>query len=428
MATYTRREPTLREQLIAAMGLRYDPFVSSVSESLPAADFGATYVDPTPSLLDRLILPSHAFVFADYGMGKTATRLALEFFLRDNDEPSPTLSISYTPRMLDVILASSQELYLHHAEALVRAMADDMVIQFIERYSERSDLRPLAVIDAPGTDPLASSSETQRTALRRQTGMISPALRRVLQGLAHGSISGTSIWHDIRPAVRYVEVTPQLQQLVALMVDVPRVPADLDLQAALADAQLLGFQDVFVLVDAIDAGSIKVEALERFLEPLIAIIVSLRQSPVFFKFFLPQTLKPYFNEFIRLQLRDLTAPIEVAKINNIPESFLIRIVNERFAAASNERFATIDSQRANTSSSNNVRIRNLDWFRGEGLSDSIQSILAGMARGSPRRMIELVSSLLDFHSTHGFRDGGRRWMTPSEWENFLVNVAHSPLA
>src|SRR5262249_14443771 len=84
-------EPTLRRQLVAAMGLRYDPLVTSVSESDAAPDFGEIYVDPRPSLLDLLKHRTSALVFADYGMGKTATRLALEYALRNSYEGQPPL-------------------------------------------------------------------------------------------------------------------------------------------------------------------------------------------------------------------------------------------------------------------------------------------------------------------------------------------------
>jgi hypothetical protein len=398
---------TLRRQLIQAMGMRYDPLMTSVSESESAPDFGEIYVDPQPSLLDLLRQPSHALVFADYGMGKTATRLALEYALRNTHAAQPALCVTYTPHISRQDRAAAGPTLEQHLAALGTDVAIDLVIQLIER----ADKNPQML------------SEQQRAALLRQAGSLPLRMRRRFRDAARaseGDLKDGIIWRDIRAIVRHVAVTPQWHEWVKqIAFDSAGSPQPVSWEQTLADARILGFPQIYILIDAVDedigaaeSGVLDRAALRATVAPLLAEMQQFYGQNVMLKCFLPADLQELAQIRDHGQFEGLTVPIEIVNIAQVSQAHLEAIVNERLQAAS----------------VSNASFRSLDWFKGPDVDQSIQSHLAFIARGSPRRMIELSSQLLDYHSHHGFKTDGRIWLTYSEWQAFLARLDALSLA
>lgn len=384
-------KPPLRQQLIAAMGMGYDPLINSVSESDPAPDFGEIYVDPKPSLLDMLKRPASTLVFADYGMGKSATRLALEHTLRNSYEAQPALCVTYTPHLARLDELSSDAILSQHLAAITTELATDLIIQLLERRNLTASML----------------SDAQAAALQRQAHALPLRVRhRIRDAAAQADRLPDGIcWKDIRAVVRYVAVTPQWRELIDRIAGsfVSGAPRPVSWEQALADTQTLGFRHVFLLIDAVDEGVSTLDALRGIVEPLFNAIEQFHSYNVLIKCFLPSDLEELFQTQYKKRFQGLTVPVEIATITEAPIDYLVAIVNERLQAA-----GTSDAS-----------YRGLDWLKGPDLAESIQAHLALLARGSPRRMIELASQLLDFHSTHGFKEDKRLWLTAAEWHSFV---------
>jgi hypothetical protein len=177
-------------------------------------------------------------------------------------------------------------------------------------------------------------------------------------------------------------------------------------ESILADVRELGFNRVYLLIDAIDEAEVEPDQLYAVAAPLLNAMPQFRCQGVFLKWFLPLQLRKPIQERYAESTHGLTEKIAIDTIEAASPIQLQSIVDERFEAASisNESF------------------RGLDWFISPDLGESIQHRLIKMARGSPRRIIDLVSRFLDFHSTHGFKDSGRLQIHSEEWHQFIAQL------
>jgi hypothetical protein len=387
-----------RRRLIEAMGLAYDPFSSSVGESDVPANFETVYVEPRESLLDALKQPQHSFVFADYGMGKTATRLALEYLVRSTPGSPLILTVPYTPRLNDLLAPFKRGSLERHLSAIGRTLAIDLVVHVLERFN----------------DSLPDYSELQLEALRRQVGVLPRRFRELLQRLPREELKAPP-WCRLRPVVRHVTATSTWKDLIARIAlppnsQAPRTPS---WEQAISDAHLLGFDLVYVLVDALDEGAQDPKDLaSRVLDLPFALIHAFDTYSVYLKNFLPLSLTESFNRMPQRALQGLTLVDEPATIDYVSAEHLQAIIRERLLAAS----------------TSNSSFRTLDLFRDDDLKDSIEARLAILAQGSPRRMLQLASLLLDFHARYGFRDQDRLVITAQEWETYQNEAKNLGLA
>lgn len=384
---------TLRAQLINAMGLAYDPFSSGVSEKDLAPDFGSIYVDILPGLLNELQRPEASCLFANYGMGKTATRIALEYALRLARSPT-VLSVTYTP-MIEQQAAEGENSLQRILDAIALDLRIDLLVQYIERLPER---------DAAGDMALGP---LQQQALVRQARSLptwfSAPMRAALADLQNDS----AFWRPLRPVVRYVPVTPGWRALVGTLASAIRsgatpVPS---WHETVEDVRSLGFEQIYVLVDAVDEGRYGTDAYLEVVRPLLMAAEDLASQQIYLKFFLPTELKDVVCMRNDLFSRDLTLLRPIATIDAISPADLGELINDRFEAAS----------------TSTASFRSLDWL-GQELGESVQGRLIESAKGSPRRLIELVSAMIDFHSLNGFRHEERLWLTRAEWQRFLDDV------
>lgn len=394
----TARGPR-RSTLISTMGLAYDPFSHAFSEGDPAPDFQSIFVDPTPSLLDKLQRRGHLVILADYGLGKTATRLALEYVLRSARAQPPCLCVTYTPSLEDLAHHGADDLLEHMLRDMAAAAAIDLVVQFIERLDDL---------------PRMLSAE-QSAALARQARALPQQVQKRFQQVAREAHHDGALWRGdravsgIRPVVRHVATTRRWRlavEVIAAAASGQRVPQPWD--RSLADARTLGFGEVVLLVDAIDEQQIDPAVQTELIAPLLAHAPALEERQVSMKCFMPAP-EPSIARSMSTFMNTLTSSIEIATIERGTQDDLLSIVHERLEAAS----------------ASPTSYPTLDWFKRDDIAESLEVKLAQLADGSPRRMMELVSAFLDYHSEHGFlhvQERGRPWITRAEWQEFLARV------
>lgn len=381
---------TPRTRLIKAIELAYDPFSSGVSEKDLAPDFGSIYVDLQPGLLKQLQHAEPTCLFANYGMGKTATRIALEYEVRLAPQP-PTLVVTYTPN-LDPNSAATEHTFYQHLEAIAAELRIDMFIQYMERLPERA---------AEGQTTL---DLIQQRALHRQARALPTRFTSAIRTALNHSEKDGAFWHALRPVVRHVAATPTWRSLAETIAKAaqPSSAAKPSWEETVYDTHSLGFEQIFILVDAVDEGMSNADAYLDIVGPLLSAADDLTKQHIYLKFFLPLELQEALETQSKLYNNALTSLKTIATINKISSTNLDDLIDSRFLAAS----TSVESYRS------------LDWF-GPEVGESIQARLIEIANGSPRRLIELVSALIDFHSLNGFRSEGRVWLTRDEWQRFL---------
>jgi hypothetical protein len=276
----------------------------------------------------------------------------------------------------------------------------DLLIQYIERLPERA-----------GSDNMQRSLHMQQ-ALQRQAQAASSIFRQRIYMALRDTPPDGAIWRGIRPLVRHVAVTETWKALVqhlAAMMDTSGTRPSW--KETIYDARALGFQQTFVLIDAVDDGMFDADDYFTVIHPLIAAMNHLQDQHIYLKCFLPLAVKEHVLNAKEMQVNTLTSQPRVATIDQVSSENLQKIIIDRLTAAS-------------TSSAS---LRSLDWL-GPGLEESIQESiqdqLVALAQGSPRHLIELVSAFLDFHSSHGFRDNERLWVTSAEWRRFQDEITH----
>ncbi len=128
---------------------------------------------------------------------------------------------------------------------------------------------------------------------------------------------------------------------------------------------------------------------------------------MFVKGFLPQELEPILRHELHDRFEGLTAQPELATIARRTPEHLNQILDRRLSAA------------AESSSS----FKSSDWFRSPEIEESIQERIVALADGSPRRLIQLVSLLLDEHSGHGYSANQQLELSAPDWQHFLAKAA-----
>jgi len=383
-----------RQVLLNAMGLEFDPFSVSFSEGEATRpwDFASIYVEPQPHLIEKLLAPRSTVLLAGYGMGKTAARLAVEYLLRNDGNPAPTLSVTYTPAVDDLIGQPEAVVLERHRSSLALNAALDLVVQFVERLEARSQ--------AP--------SEQEGAIMRRLAASLPSTLQRhVLNNVLEEENNGV-FWHPLRPVVRRTRVTPHwrtvLEHLRAGTTPFRQEP--LAWHDLVGYAKQLGFPRIYVLVDGVDGVNVEPNALHTVIKPLLDELLRFQEQGVFLKCFLPASP---LNIIIRTRyehlLNALTVPGDVVTIRSVPAPTLKHIIAERLRRARSRRGS----------------VRSLDWLQSDTIHESIEQTLAQHANGSPRELIILISNLLDFFCMHGLRSLGRAdefRLTQEVWKQF----------
>lgn len=399
---------TWRDRLVQEMGLEFDPFRVGFAEREEEEQyFGEVYVNPPirsslavdgqASLLARLLRSGHTFVFADPGHGKSATRLALEYSLRSAKAGAPTLAVRYTPNVRSEFEADQPKTADEHFVAIAGEMLVDLLIQSLERLQLRFH-------------ELDRLSDERRHLLLRLYRSSPGSLRRTIQAWAGSETPHSSLWGGLRSQVLIREVAPRWQAWLREFVAEarPLQPEAWSWQALAAAADTLGFSRVFLLIDAIDEETIDLLRHKAIVKPFVERLGELEDTNVFVKGFLPIGLEQTFQTEFQPALNGLTVPVELATIPKTTPAHLDAIINQRLGTAAR----------------GDASFKSLDWFCGPDVEESIQERLILLADGSPRRLITLISLLLDDHSTGGFQhDNQRLTLTSAEWQRFLDHAA-----
>jgi hypothetical protein len=140
-----------------------------------------------------------------------------------------------------------------------------------------------------------------------------------------------------------------------------------------------GFRRAFVLVDGVDNLFRENEKMVQLLWPLIDQFDLAFQKKLFFKLFLPLELRKDLNETIKSVLPDrLNYALFDATIHWTPNA-LRQLLIQRFRAAGSQV------------------ISNLDMLADDEFAGGLENLVITAAQGSPRRLLMIVSALIDEH-------------------------------
>ncbi len=369
-----------RTKYLREAGLSTDPFITPVAElelglAQDIPTFYSFYSPPNLMTLSEqsirlqdLRQPQHSFVYGEPGSGKTTLRFALEAECRA--VLADDLVVTYTLGE-DVQAPLSAE---DHGNRLARAVAIDLFIQVVERF-----------------DPRTYPNAQQVEALKRQIAIGGVHLYRLIRTLIDSprpkARAGLGTYWSFlgRSPVRYI---PSSQSLLDLLNDclhdlVPVAPVLQGWESvwqALAAARLWGFERALVLIDGVDTRDRDEQAMSELIRPLLAQLKIIQDRNLFFKFFLPPELQNLIAVFMQTISPPLKFPALEAKIIWVGES-LQQLLVQRFRSAGSYFTGFVD-------------------LTEKDFSSKVDDLIIEKAAGSPRRMLQLASALIDAHIAH----------------------------
>jgi hypothetical protein len=417
------RSSNPRATYINAIGLAHDPFLMPVGEQeavldnylellysggrspikqLPAKYLPLSYyVSPenayhtNGSPFQGLDTSRPAFVLGGPGMGKTMLRLVLEAKYRLN--PDQTLIVTFS--RLSIVKENGYETRPGRGlrdfwQPLTRDVATDLFIQVIEQH-----------------DFLNNSPEQEQT--EKMAGLLQSAdgeLWRLVDDLLesrNGKLPGRyglgEYWHRVgRLPVRHVGWTAGLQQWLLELKDARRHQTEREsgeaaFCCALSTAKSWGFKQVFVLVDSVDIYFRQTDQMEAVLSPLLQMAIDWHKRGVIFKFFLPEQLASLIKRWTEQFDQDSVKPVMLYL--NWPNEKLRQLLQARFLAARSDRVG-------------------LSGLVERELVDSIDDMVIREAKGSPRRLLQVVNELINAHVR---RNGNGELITLDNWYSALKN-------
>lgn len=387
-------EKNIRGNFIKKIGLNHDPFETPVAEQELTrvqdrfySYFSAPLLSSSQEgLLRRLRKPQSSFVFGEPGSGKSTLRLTLEADCRTVLDG--TLAINYALGE-DIKRPLSHE---EHGARLARALTVDLTLAIIEQFS-----------------PLHPPTSNQIESLKRQVLTGGRQLQRLLRTLlekmalleesAMDPVWGISqVWKVIGKApTKYVGASKELENVLRELI-LPNQRDNLswdDFWYGISVAQEWGFKRFFILVDGVDARQRTPGAMLGLIAPLLDIIPSLEEKNIYPKMFLPVEIKHGVKDYLGAHLKGL--PFEMFfSIMEWDDIAMRRLLAQRFRAAmsgSGPYHAGLDS----------LATPNLN----------LDEKLINAAEGSPRRLLGIVSNLIDVHLE---RDPDSIQFNQKDWE------------
>lgn len=375
---WDERQRFIRRQL----GLTHDPFLHYVAEQeleYEADQFFVYYVDAgsdrTVNVLDVLKQPNHGVVLAPAGGGKTTLRFNLVRRLHRS-----------APHILPVVceLSELRSFSLKRARELInRELAKDLLIALLDRFE------PLASTTLEPESPLACilgdllHNSTYHRVLERIVQMAD----------SQASVPLNSFWEDLGraglPPVSWV--SPELGHFSrALLKLQKRLPAQV-VEANMAEAvNSLGFTHVFLLVDGIDASERSVHQMAHMLELLVEAALAY-PVPFLFKLFAP------------LELSSALHSVQAALTASAPvDGIELQWTEPRLSEALLQRLRA-----AGSGLDNDIAL--FDYQDAQ----QIQAEIAQAAGGSPRRLYQLISHVIDAHIRRG---NAQPALTHEDWQ------------
>jgi len=397
--------PVAEQELALSVAPRPSLWVAPLSEGESRTPTFFEFVSPPPlsglpagqtiqQVLGVLREPRSAFLYGPPGIGKTTLRLALEADCRRR--PDRILVISYP---LTADLNEPPNLEAHWSQ-LAEALAIDLFIQIVEQFS------PL------DPEPMPAQIDALRTQIRIGGHGLRRLAERILDEPEPEALVGLGLlWPAVdRPAVRRVVRSTALINLLhrSLQDDTPSLSSPVGEQAILAGLQATdrwGFQKAFVLVDGVDTRRRDHKFMLALIRPLLNALPKWESHHLFFKFFLPLELRTAVSTAIKRMTPHLTSQPFESIIGPWNSSSLQKLLAERFRVGGSRRVGFGDLA--------------VPELRGQ-----LDGLLIQAARGSPRRLLQIISRLID---THAIRDPHDRLISLADWNYVSQRLSSDPL-
>lgn len=371
------RVVTSRAAYLNLMGLKWDPFLT------PAAEQELAFADPhlieeqqkikTPlsyfvppevdnqSIFKSLLQSANTIVWGEPGQGKTTLRLAVSAWCRRGMRN--TLAVTFTfPRDLEGGLPADVL-----QRQLSRQLAVDLFIQIVEHYNPLLDASAPATIDALGRFLAAAGRP----------------LRRLVQSILErpdldGRYGLADRWHRVdRLPVKIVDRKPHLLQLIQKIADhmttsTHKLSGKELWQSGVETARAWGFQNIYILLDGVDTYQRENADMFALVAPFLAQSPAWEAERIYCKFFLPSSLKRTISTF--------------GEVRNLFSFIDLRWDKEGLRSLLEKRFEAIESRRVNFND-----LAHPNWHV------DLAELLIAHADGSPRRLLKMISALLDAH-------------------------------
>ncbi|GIK43242.1 MAG: hypothetical protein BroJett011_70750 [Chloroflexota bacterium] len=362
--------------LLETLSLSHDPFAGPVAEqelhgSGDETKFFSYYVDPhSPDLnkpLPQLLREArNGFIFGQPGSGKTTLRYTLEAECRAVHDR--TLVVTYElSHKIDQPLTDTE-----HWRNLASELAVDLFIQVIEQL-----------------ETLPTPSEYQKQQFQTQLALIWPRLRRTVVRMVEDDFSTeanglAALWPRLnRPITRYVAPSPKIINLINACLPVPELKSealsgtDL-LTAGIEAAKAWGFKQIFVLVDRVDAYEREVSGMLSLIAPLLENLADWQAQGLFFYFFLTAEMEMPVRQQYGDSLNKLSLP---------PLYHTIMWDKGRLTALLHQRLWAAGS-----------RVPGFNALATSAWEDQLEDYLIQAAHQSPRRLLQVMSLLIDAHA------------------------------
>lgn len=406
--TPQNEKPARQRYLLETLGLAHDPFATFAAEQeirlsrsddvgdntperelpLETPPFFSYYIDPTTDspfdlpVIRRLRQARNGLIYGQPGSGKTTLRYFFE--AKGRALPERTLFVTYElSDKIDQPLTAKV-----HSEKIAVELAKDLFIQVIEQL-----------------DVLIEPTNFQRQQLQAQMALAWPeGLGRTVKLMMSGNYSQmpdglATLWPRLnRPIIRYVADSPQIRSFIESW-----LPQEAFVSGALSAPGLLtagikaarawGFEQVFVLVDGVDAYERETKKMLALLAPLLVNLKQWQEQGLFFFFFLTQDV---YTEVIKAYdqiLKDLPFPPSIYHIIWDDDN-LIKLLRQRLQAAGS-------------------RLPGFNFLAATQWKGQLEKFLARAAQNSPRHLLQLVSRLIDAHAELA---AGEPLITLQDWQ------------
>jgi len=389
-------EKNVRKNFMRRIGLDHDPFETPVAEQelTRVQDLFYSYFSPPvlssshEELLKILRRPQPSFLLGRPGSGKSTLRFTLEADCRTVLDGTLAITCIFGE---DIERPLSHD---EHGERLARAAAIDLTLAVIEQFNS---------IHPPSKEQVEALQKIVPTGGRQLLRLMRALLEKITDPdtAVIDPVWGISReWKIIGKApVKYVGASQELRNLLEQLIGAghEKQIGWEEFWQALGAAEIWGFNRFFILMDGADTRQRDPKSMMELLTPLLGMLPSMAERNAYFKMFLPVELENNIKTYLQTHRKVL--PFEIFfSIMEWDDATMRRLLAQRFRAAmprSGPRHTGLDSLAAPD--------LNLD------------KKLIDTAKGSPRRLLKIVSDLIDIHLA---RDPGSIQFSRADWESY----------